>query len=117
MPHISATLPRMKTASRSLEDIRAEVKTLEALLDLVQPRSKFGDCNLTAIRVQIRVLATRMTPADLDRQWPDSEDEAKVYLRDNAQDAMNWLELMEDEPPSAGWQCLVKQEPCVALSA
>lgn len=96
---------------RTLDEIKAEIDKLTSLKARVPRRTLFGDDNHEAIDAQIKVLDERMDEDGVWAEWPE-EDSADMRLRENALEAVKWLEgendQLADDPE--GWLSTVKDD-------
>lgn len=98
---ISITTGTAYRASRTPEELGAELSRLAGLRELVPARSSFGDNNHEAIDAQMRVLRERMGVADVAEKW-DGDDDADQYILTAALDAAEWRRG-EGDAPSVAW--------------
>lgn len=91
---------------KSDAEIQAEINKLRALMPVVPPRTFFGDSNVEAVKVQIRVLNEKLTVARIFDTYEDNE-----HLLDAALGARRWVDGQGDfEYLSDEWKELISQE-------
>lgn len=84
---------------RTLEEVRAEVKSLQEIKPKVIQTTFFGDDNHAAIDAQIEVLERRLSENTIFDKWDND------YLRDAALEARAWLDS-EVESLTDSWKSL-----------
>jgi len=95
------------------KEIRDEIAKLRELQKQVPPDTMFGDSNTAAIDAEIEVLEEDLTEDDIDdrsQKYEDdeTEDAWPLRVRDMAVRVRQWLDGQEPDPPSRGWEGLVK---------
>lgn len=97
-------------------EITAEISRLEEIRPVVRPYSMFGDDHKEAIDAQIEVLKDDISEDDIyershngDEDDETNEDKWPENVKDSALEARRWLDGDEKEPPSKGWEPLIKK--------
>lgn len=93
-------------------EIEAEIAALTAMKPNVRQFSAFGDDHHQAIDAQIETLTNRLNVDQVHDGYGEDAmaDEFSQNELDAALEASDWMLGLaaDDEPPSAGWQSLVK---------
>jgi|SRR5579872_4170911 len=101
----------MKTPT--IEQIKSEIKALEAIKPNIIPMSIFGDNHHDAIDAQIRVLKEEMDEDTVYDTWEDTNDyDVNRNVINAALDAVNWLDGNSDYEgvsPARDWEQLLKK--------
>lgn len=88
---------------RSRIEIDTEIKALEEMKPRVRRTTYFGDDNHAAIEAQLEVLRGNVDEDEIQDKFDDGE--WTEHERDNAQQAVDWMEEYTDEgSPSENWQ-------------
>jgi hypothetical protein len=85
---------------RTVEEIGKAIKKLKELETTVIPRSTFGDDNVAAVQAQRKVLEQNLDEDDIDATWPEEDDS---YVRDEAMDALRWLDGEISDEDAFDW--------------
>jgi len=93
---------------RTQQDIDFMILELEAIKNLVPPRTLLDEDTHQAIDNQIAVLEHKMNENDVWNEWPSGHDDA--YNRDRAMLALAWLLGNDDANPVEGWQKIIGDE-------
>jgi len=79
---------------KSKEEIKNEIKSLQAIRPDVRPRSMFGDDNLAALDAQIEVLEHDLDNEDIYDRYDHAD--SSEYVLDSALHARQWINDEED---------------------
>lgn len=94
-------------ATKTNEEIAAEIAALEEIKPNVRAYNAFEDSNRDAIQAQIDVLNQGLSADDVNDRWPEDEG-SDPYNRDHALEAIDWRDGDRDAAGlAASWQSLV----------